>query len=54
VTLHDNTSAAGTVITSVTSTTSTPCNQVELGVAFSTGLYCTTTGSGISVTVVYD
>ena len=54
VTLHDNTSAAGTVITSVTSTPSTPCNQVELGVTFSTGLYCTTTGNGISVTVVYD
>lgn len=54
VTLHDNTSATGTVIASVTSTTSTPCNPVELGVAFSTGLYCTTTGSGISVTVVYD
>ena len=54
VTLYDNTAASGTVICSVTSTTSTPCNYVELNAAFSTGLHCVTTGSGISVTVVYD
>lgn len=54
VTLYDNTTNSGTVICSVTSTTSTPCNTVELNAAFSTGLHCVTTGSGISVTVVYD
>ena len=54
VTLYDNTTNSGTVICSVTSTTSTPCNTAELNAAFSTGLHCVTTGSGISVTVVYD
>jgi hypothetical protein len=54
VALYDNITNSGTVICSVTSTTSTPCNTVELNAAFSTGLHCVTTGSGISVTVVYD
>ena len=55
VTLYDNTAASGTVICSLPCfPSSTPCNYVELNAAFSTGLHCVTTGSGISVTVVYD
>lgn len=50
---YDNTAGSGTVIVSLTTTTSTPFNYVEVGAAFSTGLYCVTTGTGESFTVVY-
>ncbi len=50
---YDNTTGSGTVIVSLTTTTSTPFNYVEVGAAFSTGLYCVTTGAGESFTVVY-
>ena len=50
---YDNTAGSGTVIVSLTTTTSTPFNYVEVGAAFKTGLYCVTTGTGESFTVVY-
>lgn len=50
---YDNTAGSGTVIVSLTTTISTPFNYVEVGAAFSTGLYCVTTGTGQSLTVVY-
>ena len=50
---YDNTAGSGTVIVSLTTTTSTPFNYVEVGAAFSTGLYCVTSGTGASFTVVY-
>ena len=50
---YDNTAGSGTVIISLTTTPSTPFNYVEVGAAFSTGLYCVTTGFGESFTVVY-
>ena len=55
ITLYDNTSATGTVIVSLTTTTSTPFNSVEINAAFSTGLYAVSTGmSGGSYTIVWD
>lgn len=55
ITLYDNTSATGTVIASLTTTTSTPFNSVEINATFSTGLYAVSTGmSGGSYTIVWD
>lgn len=55
ITLYDNTSATGTVIVSLTTTTSTPFNSVEINATFSTGLYAVSTGmSGGSYTIVWD
>lgn len=55
ITLYDNTSATGTVIVSLTTTTTTPFNSVEINATFSTGLYAVSTGmSGGSYTIVWD
>lgn len=55
ITLYDNTSATGTIIASLTTTTSTPFNSVEINAAFSTGLYAVSTGmSGGSYTIIWD
>ena len=50
---YDNTAGSVPVIVSLTTTTSTPFNYIEVGAAFSTGLYCVTYGYGESFTVVY-
>ena len=55
ITLYDNTAGSGTVIASLTTTTSTPFNSVEINAAFATGLYAVSTGmSGGSYTIVWD
>lgn len=55
ITLYDNTTDTGTVIVSLTTTTSTPFNSVEINAAFSTGLYVVSTGMvGGSYTIIWD